>query len=130
MIREFTIVEIMLPGVSGEVGGAVSIDGWSGAVENVDCQYFDFWCDQRDVPIVLDAQQRALAEDIVRRTLECDSELTTCSEPYLASAAAIEVAATNTRPESERVLAQYLQSIRQADDVPEVEDGSQVRRFG
>ncbi len=129
MIREFLIVEVMLPGVSGEVSGAVSVDEWSGAVDKVDCRHFDFWCDQQDMPIVLDAQQRRLAHDVVRRTLEADSELTACSDTYHGSAAAIDVASMTAMPESQKALAEYLQNVRDRDH-NQATTGSQVRRSG
>ena len=129
MIREFLIVEVMLPAVSGEVAGAVFIDEWTGGVEKVDCRHFDFWSDQQDIPIVLDAQQRRLAQDVVRRALEADSELSACSDTYHGSAAAIEVAGIAAMPESQKVLAEYLQNVRERDH-NQATTGSRVRRSG
>jgi hypothetical protein len=121
MIREFVITEVMLDAVSGDVSGIVSVDQWSGVVESVECQRFDFQDDATDNPVHLDRSQRRLAAQIVRRVLSADSELSDGGERYVASAAGLTLAnvPTPAMSESQQVLADYLEHIRRRDAAAE-----------
>ncbi len=136
MIREFVITEVMLDAVSGDVSGIVTVDEWSGVVESVDCKRFDFYDDATDQATSLDRSQRRLAQQIVRRALSADSELSDSRELYLASAAAFTLP-HGTAPAtsgSQRVLADFLENIRHREAASEstADTGSSIpfRRLG
>ena len=136
MIREFVITEVMLDAVSGDVSGIVTVDEWSGVVESVDCKRFDFYDDATDQATSLDRSQRRLAQQIVRRTLSADSELSDSRELYLASAAPFTLP-NGTAPAtsgSQRVLADYLEHIRHREAASDstADTGSSIpfRRLG
>lgn len=129
MIRKFLLVEVMLPGVSGEVGGEVAVNEWTGGVDHVDCGHFDFWSDVLDQPVVLREDQRALAAEVVRKTLEADCELSESTAAYRGSARMFDRGATSLATDSQRVLADHLQNVRRVDagDQPA---NLQIRRSG
>ena len=119
----------MLPGVSGQVAGEVCVDSWTGEVESLQIDQFEFWSDAEDVPIALQAAQRDLATAIVRRTLEADSELTDDSDDYRVSAAIFDASRVHSLTQGERVLAEYLQQVpsqRQSETKPTL----RIRRSG
>ena len=131
MRRRFNIVEVMLPNVSGEVGGWATVDEWTGEIEDIDCQHFDFWCDQSDSPIVINQQQRSWACQLVRRTLEAETELTASDDTFYGSAIAFDVAQMQTMSASEQILAGYLENVRQSDSSEDRQPQElRVRRSG
>ncbi len=108
MKRSFVIDEVMLDGVSGEVGGTVHMDAHAGTIDRVQCEWFCFRCDDTDSPTVLTESQQACTREIVERLLACERDLAHDSSAIRASAEAY--SPPRRVSESTRVLARYLES--------------------
>jgi hypothetical protein len=107
MRRHFLVDEIMLDGLSGETRGVVVLDRYTELIESIDCQEFRFRIDATDAPTDLSDLQQQLAEEIVQRVLESDSELASGGTTYFASAAHF-----SPSRESAAVLSKYLAQPR------------------
>ena len=110
MIREFFVVELMLPNASGEVRGRFEFNDWNGTVGEVTCEEFDFW-DSSDQPISLAPAQQRQVTRMIRFLLEADRDLAEDVDvPINLSAARLSPDAVT---EAEKTLALYLATVRQ-----------------